>query len=207
MQARNFKVNGGFNQGSDAIDSYLANQYVFSMNGRLLSRAVTLVVSAGALVLAGCSTTETRINEHPEVFQSLSANDQALVSRGQIRTGMSQDAVWLAWGSADQKAVGAMHGRSTETWVYTTTTSYGYGYGGYGPFWGRPYGPWGWGGFGGFGGGVITGHHGRRFVFFGDPFYDPFFYSYIPTVIYPYKTVTFSNGRVVSFQYLVAPYR
>ena len=100
-----------------------------------------------------------------------------------------------------------MRGRSTETWVYTTTTSYGYGgYGGYGPYWG-PYGRFGPYGFGGFGGGIIRGHHGRSFVFFGDPFYDPFFYSYIPTVTYPYKTVTFSNGRVVSFQYLVAPYR
>jgi hypothetical protein len=45
-------------------------------------------------------------------------------------------------------------------------------------------------------------------VFFGDPFFDPFFYSYIPPSIpYPTKTVTFGNGRVVSFQYLVPPYR
>src|SRR5437764_4525484 len=159
-------------------------------------------------MLSGCSPTDTRISEHPEMFQSLSANDQALVSRGQIRTGMPLDAFWLAWGSADQKAAGEMRGRSTETWVYTTTSSYGYG--GYGPGWGRPYGPWGWGGGfgGGFGfGGVVRAHHGRSFVFFGDPFYDPFYYSYIPTVTYPYKTVTFSGGRVVSFQYLVAPYR
>ena len=176
------------------------------MNGRLLFRVGTFALSTAALVLAGCSTTETRISEHPEIFQSLSPKDQALVSRGQIRTGMSPDAVYLAWGSPDQRAAGAMRGNATETWIYTTTTSYGYGgyYGG-GPFWGRPYGPWGWGGFGY--SGVIRSRHGRRFVFFGDPFYDPFFYSYIPTVTYPYKTVTYSNGRVMSFQYLVAPYR
>ena len=51
-------------------------------------------------------------------------------------------------------------------------------------------------------------HHGRSFAFIGDPFYDPFYYSYIPPSIpYPYRTVTFANGRVVSFQSLVGPYR
>jgi hypothetical protein len=176
------------------------------MNGRTLTRGLALAISAGALILTGCSTTESRIHEHPEIFGSLSPNDQSLVTRGQIRGGMSQDAVWLSWGSPDQKVAGYMRGRSTETWVYTTTTSYGYGGGGYGPYWG-PYGPYGYGRFGFGGGAVFRSHHGRRFVFFGDPFYDPFFYSYIPTVTYPYKTVTFSGGRVVSFQYLVAPYR
>ena len=175
------------------------------MNGRIISRVVTLATSASALILSGCSTVETRINENPQLFQSLSPNDQALVSRGQIRTGMSQDAVWLAWGRADERVAGAMRGNQTDTWIYTTTTSYPYGYGGYGPYWG-PYGRWGWGG--GFGSvAVFHSRHGRRFAFFGDPFYDPFFYSYIPTVTYPYKTVTFVNGRAVSFQYLVAPYR
>ena len=176
------------------------------MNGRMFTNRLALAVSAGALILlAGCSTVETRISENPQLFQSLSQRDQELVSRGQIRTGMSQDAVWLSWGRADQRTAGAMRNQSTETWIYTTTTSYpygGYGYGGYGPYWGRPFGPWGYGGYG-----VARFHHGRRFVFYGDPFYDPFFYSYIPTVTYPYKVVTFANGRVVSFQYLVAPYR
>ena len=160
------------------------------------------------MILAGCSTVEKRITDNPQMYQSLSAHDQDLVSHAQIRTGMSQDAVWLAWGSADQRSVGAMRGHATETWIYTATASYpygGYGYGGYGGYWGGPWGPWGWGGFGGVG--VFHGHGGHRFVFFGDPFYDPFFYSYIPTYSYPYKVVTFSNGRAASFQYLVAPYR
>jgi hypothetical protein len=174
------------------------------MNGRKLKGALALAVST-VLILAGCSTPETRINEHPEIFQSLSAKDQALVSRGQIRTGMSQDAVWLGWGQADSRIAGAMRGQSTETWIYTTTAAYPYGGYGYGPY-GYPYGPYGWGGFGGFGG-VGVFHGGHRFVFFGSPWYDPFYYSYIPTYTYPYKTVTFVNGRAVSYQYLVAPYR
>src|SRR5882724_5585580 len=172
------------------------------MRRQLFLKALTLGLSASAIILTSCSTTETRISGHPEIYQSLSPGDQALVSQGKIRPGMSLGAVWLAWGSPDQKAVGNMRRRPTETWIYVnyTTAPYGYGY---------PYGPYQYYGFGFSGVGVVrTHHHGRAFVLFGDPFYDPFYYSYIPPSIpYPYKTVTFSNGRVVSFQYLVPPYR
>lgn len=175
---------------------------------------MTFGLATSAILLASCSTPENRISEHPEMYQTLSPKDQALVTSGHIRTGMSKNAVFLAWGSPDQKTEGAMHGRATESWVYFATDSAGYGYGGYG----YPYGGYGYGGYGpgfgygqpGFGygfagGGVIRSHHGHgRFVVFGDPFYDPFFYSgFAPTVAYPYKVVTFSNGRVRSFQYLV----
>lgn len=174
------------------------------MKRRIFAKALTFAISASALILTSCSTTESRISDHPEFFQNLSPNDQALVSRGEIRAGMSQNAVWLAWGSPEQKVVGNMRGRATETWVYVHYRSYPYGYG-------YPYGPYRYGygyGYGGFGSvAVIRAHHNRRFVFFGDPFYDPFYYSYIPPSIpYPYKTVTFSNGRVVSFQHLVSSY-
>jgi hypothetical protein len=176
------------------------------MKGQIFSRALLFGISASAIILTGCSTTESRISDHPEIFQSLSPNDQALVSRGQIRSGMSANAVWLAWGSPEQKAVGDMRGRPTETWIYVNYTTYPYGYG-----YGYPYGPYRYGygypyGFGSIA--VVRAHHHRSFVFFGSPFYDPFYYSYIPPSIpYPTKTVTFTNGRVVSFQYLVPPYR
>lgn len=166
-----------------------------------LFKALTLGLCAGALILTSCETTESRISEHPDIFNSLSPGNQELVRQGQIRTGMSENAVWLAWGSPEQKTVGEMRGRATETWIYLNyVTPYGYGYG-YG--YGYPYGPWGPGyGFGG-GVGAFRHHGGRSFVFFGDPFYDPFYYSYIPPSIpVPYRTVTFTNGRVVSFQYL-----
>lgn len=173
---------------------------VGNMKRQFLFKALVLGVAGSALVLTGCETVENRITEHPEIYNSLSSKDQALVSQGQIRYGMSRSAVWLAWGSPEQKTEGNMRGKATETWIYvqSRTAPYGYGY---------PYGPYGYGyGYGGFGAvGVVRTHrhHGRSFVFFGDPFYDPFYYSYIPpTISYPYKTVTFSNGRVMSFQYL-----
>ncbi len=105
------------------------------------------------------------------------------------------DAVWVAWGSPDQKGFGRYHGKSTETWIYHAYSNDYYPY--YGGF-GYPY----YGGFGG--GGVLVGgrHGGRHFVGLYDPFYDPFFYPRFRQVSYPYKTVTFRNGRVVAFQHL-----
>src|SRR4029077_1857251 len=201
---RNLKVKAALNQESGMIDSHFGRCMVFLMKRQFFFRALTSGLAASALVLIGCSTTESRISEHPEIFNSLSPTNQALVREGKIRSGMSQNAVWLAWGAADQKAVGDMRGRATETWIYVDYTSgypyYGYPYPGYGPY----YGGYGYGGFGFVG--VTRFHRGRGFAFFGDPFYDPFYYSYVPPSIpYPYKTVTFSNGRVMSFQYLVPP--
>src|SRR6266481_7837071 len=149
------------------------------MRCRFFLRTSTLGLATSLFILTSCSTPQTRISEHSDLYQTLSQRDQALVSQGQIRIGMSRTAVWLAWGSADRKIVGNMGGGSTATWLYIYYATY------YPPQ--APWGPW---------------------AFFGDPFYDPFYYSYIPPSIpYPYRTVTFANGRVVSFQSLVGPYR
>lgn len=146
------------------------------MKGRFFVRASTLGLATGALILTSCSTPQTRISADPDLYQSLSHRDQALVSAGQIRIGMSRTAVWVAWGSPDRKIVGNMGGGPTETWLYIYYATY------YPPY--APWGPW---------------------AFCGDPFYDPFYYSYIPPSIpYPGKVVTFANGRVVSFQYLAS---
>jgi hypothetical protein len=151
------------------------------MKRRSFSGALAFGFAAGALVLTSCSTIESRISEHPEIYRSLSSRDQALVNQGQLRAGMSANAVWLAWGSPDSKVIGNMRGHSTETWIYVDYAIYPYYYPYYGPY-------------------------ASGFGFFGDPFYDPFYYSLIPpSIAYPYQVVTFSNGRVMSFQYLVRP--
>jgi hypothetical protein len=145
------------------------------MKRRFLLHTSTLAVVAGAFILTSCSTPQTRISEHPDLYQSLSHKDQALVNQGQIRIGMSRTAVWLAWGSPDRRIVGNMGGGPTETWLYIYYATY------YPPD--GPWGPWG---------------------YFGDPFYDPFYYSYIPSIPYPAKVVTFVRGRVASFQYVAS---
>ena len=102
------------------------------------------------------------------MYQHLSARDQALVSQGQIRAGMTMDAVWLRLRNWNQKIPDNMGDRPTETWLYLryqTPPSYG------GPY---SYGPFDW--------------------------------SYIPPK-FPYasKGATFSNGRVVFFQFVPPP--
>ena len=167
-----------------------------AMKRRLIFQALVLSAACSALFLTSCATTESRISQHPEMYQRLSPSDQALVQQGKIRNGMSQDAVYLAWGGPDQRATGSVHGRPAETWIYTGTSHYPYPYG-----WGPGY----YGGVYGFG---FVGHHrhGGGFHRFGyDPFYDPFFYTYRPSVSYPERTVSFQNGRVVAYQFLNAP--
>jgi hypothetical protein len=208
------------NQETAWFDSQFRDAMIFCniMTRRFSSGAFAFSVAAGALILTSCSTPQTRISDHPDLYQTLSPRDQALVSQGQIRSRMSRGAVWLAWGSPDQKIVGDMAGNPTETWIYIYYATYPY-YPYYGP---GPWGPWasndyapgyslGYTRVGVAGGragvGVAGGsmhHHGdRTFLFFGSPFYDPFYWSDIPPSIpYPGKVVTFGGGRVMSFQYL-----
>jgi len=144
------------------------------MKRRFLVRASTLVLATGALILTGCSTPQTRISEHPDLYQSLSPRDQALVGQGQIRTGMSRTAVWLAWGSPDRKIIGNMGAGRRETWVYIYYATYYPYYGPWDPYFGAP-------------------------LYY--PFYDS---DLPPAISYPGKIVTFANGRVVAFQYLAS---
>jgi hypothetical protein len=145
------------------------------MKRRFLFRASTLVLATGALIVTSCSTPQTRISEHPDLYQNLSPRDQALVSQGQIRTGMSRTAVWLAWGSPDRKIIGNMGAGRRETWVYIYYATYPYPC--YDPL----------------------------DLYFGAPLYYPFYDSDLPPSIpYPGKVVTFANGRVVAFQYLAS---
>jgi hypothetical protein len=145
------------------------------MKRRLFLRASTLSVLTGMLILNSCSTPQTRVSEHPDLYQSLSHRDQALVSQGQIRIGMSRTAVWLAWGTTDQKIIGNMGGGPTETWVYVYYATYPY----------YPFEP--------------------LDEYFGAPLFDPFCYSWFPPSIpYPGKLVTFARGKVVSYQYVTS---
>ena len=103
---------------------------------RFFCWALSTVITACTVLLVGCSTTESRINEHRDLYASLSPRQQQLVAQGQIAPGMSQNAVWLAWGSPGQKVNGFARGHATETWVYfgyANAYPYGYGYG-YGRF-------------------------------------------------------------------------
>src|SRR5438067_4764246 len=143
----------------------MSRLYHFFM--KTISRTLFLALVGDGFCLTSCETTENRISEHQDMFNTLSPRDQALVRQGQIRSGMSMNAVWLSWGSPAQKTTGEMRSRPAETGIYVESRRAPYG-AVYYPFYG--YGPGFYGGFGG-GGFVRTHHHGRSFVFFGDPFY------------------------------------
>lgn len=164
------------------------------MKRRLIFQA--LIALTLTVILTGCTTVSSRIQERPEAYQSLSPADQALVQQGKIREGMSRDAVYIAWGAPNETAPGRNSGRMVETWIYFATTSGNY----HGPFYyGYPYGY-------GVGFGFYGGRRGRLYRHsFYDPFYDPFFYSRVSLVRYPERIVSFQNGRVISFQFLPAP--
>jgi hypothetical protein len=161
-----------------------------------LSWALLAGTVASTLFLSSCSTVSSRIDENRADFDRLSPADRALVSQGKIRGGLSQQAVYIAWGRPEQKAVGAIRNVPTETWLYVITTAvpYDYGYPGF---------------YGGFGGSVgYFGRHGhhRFYGAFYEPFYDPFYYPFPATISQPVKTVSFQGGRVIAFQYLTPSY-
>lgn len=138
------------------------------------------LTAAAALVLslASCqsATPATRIAENPVMFRSLPQEQQVMVQQGRISEGMSQDAVFLAWGLPNNAPYeGQKDGKRITRWVYTyqepvmTTSS------AIGPaYWG----PYGW--------------------------YEPAFYGGVGTVYIPRTaaTVLFENNKVVSWEKL-----
>ncbi len=92
-----------------------------------------------AAVACAPSTPQARIAQNPEKFEALPTRDRELVERGELRRGMSQDAVLLAWGAPGQQYQGSKNGKSAARWdylgsrpVYSNWSGIGYGYGPYG---------------------------------------------------------------------------
>ena len=103
---------------------------------------------------------ERRVEKNPALFDRLNEMERAAVLRGEVKEGMSRDAVYLAWGSPGRVVSGSREGKEQEKWAYfvaapvqTTSLSYGahpahpfyssygthpqYGYGNsHGPGWG-----------------------------------------------------------------------
>ena len=148
-----------------------------NMKRQLSCWALFACIATGALLLAGCSTVSSRIESNRAAFDQLSPKDQALVSQGKIGPGMSQQAVYIAWGQPQQKAIGdgARNLRLRAGSTRSSTAAYGsYGYG---------FGGWGYGyGFAG-----PVGFYGRRggrrfYGAFVNPYWDPFYYPFAATV-------------------------
>lgn len=61
---------------------------------------------------------ERRLYKFPELSQRLTDEEKGLVARGEIKEGMSQDAVFLSWGRPDRVRTSSQNGRKSETWAY-----------------------------------------------------------------------------------------
>ena len=125
------------------------------------------------LVLASCaSPIERRVTHNPELFNKLPPAEQASVRRGEVREGMSKDAVFLAWGQPDRVAKGRKDGKNRERWSYTQYEQmHRFGYGG--------------------GLGMVGGYGWIDPIGYAGPIID-----YVPV---PGRSVEFVEGKVAGF--------
>jgi hypothetical protein len=91
-----------------------------------------LLLTAGLIVVVGCatatSTLETRKTERAAQYAALSAEHRTLVDQGQIKAGMSEDAVFIAWGQPAQVLRAGDAAGETVTWLYHGQSSDDYLY-------------------------------------------------------------------------------
>ena len=78
-----------------------------------------LILLSGGL-LAGCATptVESRKQERLAAYNALPAQEKQLVDKGQIKIGMSADAVYIAWGAPAQILESETESGHVTTWLY-----------------------------------------------------------------------------------------
>src|SRR2546422_6813579 len=85
----------------------------------------SIALLLGFLLLAGCatSTVESRRKEKLAAYNALSPEEKELVDKGQIQSGMRQDAVYIAWGPPAQILQNQTGNGGVQTfWLYEGTT-------------------------------------------------------------------------------------
>ena len=73
------------------------------------------------VLLAGCaanSTIESRRIEKSSAYEALSSDQKAMVDTGQVRVGMSLDAVYIAWGKPSETLESEDAAGHLTTWRY-----------------------------------------------------------------------------------------
>ncbi|MFZ1054393.1 MAG: hypothetical protein WAN79_01870 [Opitutaceae bacterium] len=77
-----------------------------------------------AMLVAGCSTPESRISHSPDVFARLNPDQQALVKAGRIAVGFDMDSVKLALGDPTRVVVRTDSTGQHQVWHYVTYEDY-----------------------------------------------------------------------------------
>ena len=71
------------------------------------------------MLLSSCvSPIERRVSSFPGMYSKLNEDEKKAVQMGQVREGMSRDAVYLAWGNPTRIMTGKREGKAYERWGY-----------------------------------------------------------------------------------------
>ena len=73
-----------------------------------------------ALLLGGCSTIPSRIEEKSALFAALDAETQNKIKQGRVEVGYSTDLVYIALGTPDERLTKTNQTGTTETWIYNS---------------------------------------------------------------------------------------
>ena len=71
----------------------------------------TLMILLAVALLTGCATTTTvqsRKQERMAAYQALTPDLRDAVDKGQLKYGLSKDAVYIAWGQPNQPSIGPL---------------------------------------------------------------------------------------------------
>ena len=164
---------------------------VFHSHARPPLQTCLGVVAGGILLLlAGCTTADTRAREMPAALRGLSPADQQLALSGRIREGFSKDAVYVAWGAPSRTDTLHVGSQPLSYWLYTHVQ-----YGEAGGYFGVSRGFY---------------YHGRyidpapKSAGSGDFYVPPPYIRGLPRpeTDVPYKKVAFENNRVIAYESL-----
>jgi hypothetical protein len=116
-----------------------------------LRRLAHLVFPGTVMFAASCAPTTpaARIEKFPARFEAMPPTDRDAVSKGQLKEGMSQDAVFFLWGEPGRVLRGVADNKPFEEWIYTRSEpvysqQFFYGWGpGYGFCNDYPHSSWG----------------------------------------------------------------
>jgi outer membrane protein assembly factor BamE (lipoprotein component of BamABCDE complex) len=79
-----------------------------------------VLVLAGVVLLAGCSTPDARIKENPEAFDRGTPQQQELIKQGKIAVGFDEEMVKLALGDPDRITTHTDAAGESQVWHYVT---------------------------------------------------------------------------------------
>lgn len=78
----------------------------------------TALIIGSLLIACATSTIESRRQERLTAYTALAPEVKALVDQGQIKVGMSPDAVYIAWGPASEILENETEKGHTTVWIY-----------------------------------------------------------------------------------------